>query len=107
MSVAPAQATEPRRIWSPAWGVKRLALTLSFVGVLTGLGLFQVWQRYQVYRLGMQLSAETLRYRSLLDDNAKLKLELATLKRVGRIRHEAEERLHMRTPVPHDIVEIR
>jgi cell division protein FtsL len=82
-------------------------LTLVFVAVLTSLGIYQVWQRYEVYSLGLSLSTETLQYSSLLDESRKLKLELATIKRAGRIRREAANRLGMHVPPPQDIVEIR
>jgi len=89
------------------WGVKTVALTLAFVSTMTALGMFQVWQRYQVYRLGMELSTETLRYRSLLEEHKKLKLELATLKNVDKLVERAEGRLDMHVPAPQEIVEIR
>ena len=89
------------------WGVRSFVLTLLFVGMLTGLGIYQVWHRYQVYSLGMELSEETLRYRAYLEENRKLRLELATLKRVEQIRTKAADRLDMRVPAPQDIVEIR
>ncbi|MFT5431433.1 MAG: cell division protein FtsL [Myxococcota bacterium] len=89
------------------WGIKTFLLTLVFVSVLVGLGIYQVWHRYQVYSLGMDLSSETLSYRDGLDHNRKLKLELATLKRVERIRGEAEERLGMRVPAPQDVIEVQ
>ena len=89
------------------WGVRTVLLTLLFVTVLVSLGIYQVWHRYRVYALGMELSAETLRYRSALEENRKLRLELATLKRVEHLRSKAEEQLGMRVPAPQDIVEIR
>lgn len=99
-----ARPEPPRRV---IWGVKSVVLTLLFVATLSSLGIYQVWHRYQVYSLGTDLSTETLRYRSLLEENRRLRLELATLKRVDRIRKEASERLGMRVPAPQDIVEIR
>ena len=107
-SVAAAIRTErapeaERRVW----GIKTFTLTLVFVAVLAALGVYQVRQRYQVYSLGVSLSQATLEYRVALDQNKKLRLELATLKRAGRIRREAAERLEMHVPAPQDIVEIR
>jgi len=78
-----------------------------FVTLLTSLGIYQVWQRYQVYALGLELSTGTLQYRAQLQENRKLRLELATMKRADRIRAEASERLGMGVPAPQDIVEIR
>ena len=82
-------------------------LTFMFVTLLTSLGIYQVWQRYQVYALGLELSTSTLQYRAHLQENRKLRLELATMKRADRIRTEAAERLGMGVPAPQDIVEIR
>jgi cell division protein FtsL len=78
-----------------------------FVVILVGLGIYQVTHRYRLYRLGMDLSTESLRYRSLLEDNRKLRLELATLKRVDRVRRDAVNRLGMHVPAPQEVVEIR
>jgi cell division protein FtsL len=89
------------------WGIKTFALTFGFVGILTGLGIYQVWQQYEVYSLGVELSHETLSYRALLDNNRRLRLERATLKRGERVRKEATERMGMRIPMPHQVVEIR
>ncbi len=82
-------------------------LTFAFVTAMSVLGIYQVWQRYELYSLGMDLSGETLRYQALLDDGKKLRLERATLKRAERIRQEAIDRLQMRMPGPKDVVEIR
>ncbi len=90
-----------------SWGLRSFVLVAVFVSILTSLGIYQVWHRYQVYQLGMELSTETLKYRSMLDESRRLRLELATLKRVERIRREASDRLGMRVPAPQDIVEIR
>jgi cell division protein FtsL len=89
------------------WGVRTFVFTLVFVVVLVSLGIYQVWHRYRVYSLGMELSRETLVYRSALEENRKLRLELATLKRVDHLRARAEDRLGMHVPAPQDIVEIR
>jgi len=92
---------------SPYWGLKTFALTLGFVIALLSLGVYQVWQRYDLYSLGMSLSGETLRYRALVEDRKKLRLERATLKRAERIRQEAASRLGMHHPAPTDVVEIQ
>jgi cell division protein FtsL len=104
--LATAQPTEIR-IRRYAEGIRSFVLTLLFVAVLSSLGIYQVWQRFEVYVLGLQLSTETLQYRSALEDGRKLKLELATIKRAGVIRQQAADRLDMRVPPPQDIVEIR
>ena len=101
------QHTAERETERVIWGLKTFLLTFVFVGVLVGLGIYQVWHRYQVYSLRMQLSSETLQYRDGLEENRKLRLELATLKRVDHIRAEAHERLQMRVPAPDDIIEVR
>lgn len=103
---AEAPQLKPARRRAP-WGVKTIVLTLLFVTSISLLGMYQVWQRYQVYRLGMELSHETLRYRSLLEEHKKLKLELATLKNVDRLVERAEGHLEMHVPAPQEIVEIR
>ena len=105
-AVAQAPQLKPPRRRAP-WGIKTIILTMVFVTSMSLLGMYQVWQRYQVYRLGMELSHETLRYRSLLEEHKKLKLELATLKNVDRLVEQAEGRLDMHVPAPQEIVEIR
>mgnify|MGYP003956314517 CR=1 FL=1 len=104
--MAASQPTE-LRIRRYAEGIRSFVLTLVFIAVLSALGIYQVWQRYEVYALGLELSTETLKYRSMLDDSRKLKLELATIKRAGVVRREAASRLGMHVPPPQNIVEIR
>ncbi len=104
----PKQKREPapvRPIRLPL-GIRTFSLMLLFTSVLTSLGVYQVWHRHQVYTMAQELSMETLRYREQLQQSRKLRLELATLKRVERIRKEASDRLGMRVPAPQDIVEI-
>ena len=89
------------------WGAKAVGLTAAWVAVLVVLGLYQVWQRHQIHLLGVELSTQTLRYRAAYEENRKLRLELASVKHVDRVRDEAEKRLGMRIPAPQDLVEIR
>ena len=89
------------------WGAKAFALTAVWVVILVALGLYQVWQRHQVHFLGVELSNETLQYRRAYDENRRLRLELASVKHVDRVRADAEKRLGMRVPAPQDLIEIR
>ncbi|MFT7621298.1 MAG: cell division protein FtsL [Myxococcota bacterium] len=107
MSAARAQKVEASTAIRLPLGIRNFVLIFTFVGVLTSLGVYQVFHRHRVYSMARELSTETLRYRTLLDESRKLRLELATLKRVGRIRREASDRLGMHVPAPQDIVEIR
>ncbi len=88
-------------------GVRAVVGVVGYVVVLAGLGVYHVWQRHDARRLGMDLSTETLRYRAAYEEHKKLKLELASVKRVDRLRDNAEARLGMRAPAPQHIVEIR
>lgn len=89
------------------WGLKAFGYTALYVSILVGLGLYQVWHRHELHRLGVQLSTETLQYRAAYEENRKLRLELASVKHADRVREEAERKLHMRVPAPQDIIEIR
>jgi len=106
--LAAAQPIEQRAARAEQYttGIRTFVLTLVFVSLLTGLGIYQVWQRYQVYALGLELSTQTLQYRALLEEERRLRLELATMKRAGSIRQQAGERLEMRIPAPQDVVEV-
>lgn len=106
-TVEPTKAGDPTRSERVSWGIRTFVLTLLFVAALSTLGIYQVWHRYQVHSLGMDLSTETLKYRAQLEEERKLTLELATLKRVERVRKDARERLGMHVPAPQDVVEIR
>lgn len=88
-------------------GVKAVVVIVSYVSVLVCLGLYHVWQQHDARRLGMELSNETLRFRAAYEEHKKLRLELASVKRVDRLREAAESRLGMRAPAPQEIVEIR
>jgi cell division protein FtsL len=89
------------------WGAKAFALTFLWVGALTALGVYHVRNRHEVHRLGVELSTETLRYRSRYEENRKLRLELSSVKHADRVRDQAEKHLGMRVPAPQDLIEIR
>ena len=107
MTVEAAQSEARDDTPRVVWGAKVFAFTVLWVGALVGLGLYHVWQRHEVHQLGVELSTETLKYRSRYEENRKLRLELASVKRADRVRARAENRLEMRVPAPQDLIEIR
>ena len=74
-----------------------LPVTLCW-GLLAGVGILHVASRSQVVDAAYRLSSLESENRTLLLDNDKLKLELATLKRPARLEALARTRLGMAPP---------
>ena len=87
--------------------LRAIALIVVFAAGIAVLGIVQVSHRHRLYEAGMDLSRQTLRYRKLLEENQRLRLELATIKQADRIREVARRRLGMRVPAPQEIVEVQ
>jgi cell division protein FtsL len=84
-----------------------LLLFTLFLFCLIGGSLFYVWSRIQVIQLGYEISDSVKAERALMEDNKKLRVEIATLKSYGRIEKLAVEELRMAKPKPDQVIVIR
>jgi cell division protein FtsL len=81
-----------------------LALFLLF---LIGASLVYVWSRIQVIQAGYEISHAMKTGRGLVEENKKLRVEMATLKSYARIEKFATEELGMSKPSPDQVIIIR
>ena len=87
------------------WNLPILFILLMLFVI--GGGLFYVWSRVQVIRLGYEISNALKQERALTETNKKLRLEIATLKSYARIEKFATEELRMAEPRPEQVIVIR
>lgn len=71
---------------------------LSLVAFMAILSLFYIWSRVQIVQYGYEINSLNDRRMSLLEENKKIKVEVATLKAPQRIEKIALEQLRMRAP---------
>ena len=96
LAATPYQPTLPRRIWEP-----RLGIFLLFAGLFLAAGL--VSSSYLAYRgsvatMGYSLQRLEAESASWKSKNDQLRAELARLKSLAFIEHEATQRLQMQRP---------
>ena len=84
-----------------------LVLTIVLALVVAGAGLFRVWTRSEVQRLGYAIVEAEGRMRTAEADRARLTVEEATLSSPIRIAAVAESRLGLKSPRPEQIVDLR
>lgn len=108
-AAAPAKVVirSPARLLRLHQAMMRRMRTQSFLWLATlsvaaavGAALLHVSVRMQVIRIGYQLSHETRLHHELVQQNQRLRLELATRKDPSQIERLARERLHMTSPDP-------
>ncbi len=68
--------------------------------------LFHVWSRLAVVQLGYRLAAARAAHAHLLEQNRRLRLELATLRAPVRLAAAARDRLGLVPPAPTQIVHL-
>ena len=83
-----------------------LLLLLTLV-VVTAATVSQVWTRLKAIDYGYRISKASKEHAKLLEINRRLRIEVALLKRPGRIARIAREELGMREPVPGQIRPLR
>lgn len=83
--------------------VFRLMFLVAFMAVLS---IFYIWSRIQIVEYGYSINDLTLKQEKLIEENKKLKVEVATLKSPERIEKIAQEKLGMQTPTTGQMVEL-
>ncbi|UCD71402.1 MAG: cell division protein FtsL [Syntrophobacterales bacterium] len=79
-------------------------LVFFTIAALIACFLFYVWSRVLVIKLGYDLSEAMEVQLKLVQDNKKLKIEIATLKSLARIERIAQDELDMEKPIPGQII---
>ena len=85
---------------------------LTFVALVVALvfiacSLFYVWSHHQIISLGYETSQASREEQELLQENKKLRLELAGLKSPGRIERMASQELGLGTPQKEQLIIVR
>ncbi len=75
--------------------------------VLMAVAITYVWSHIQMTRLEYQLAEEMTRKEHLMEEQRRLKLELATLKSPQRIESIARKSLHMSYPERDQVIVIK
>lgn len=86
---------------------KAVLLSLTAAALLLVISLFHVWSQLRVFKLGYQLSQASAVHMGLSQENAQLRLEVATLKSPQRIEKVARETLGLNLPQPEQIIVIK
>jgi len=86
------------------WKLSRLiVVALLFMAT----ALMYVWFRVSITNIDYQIAGEMNRRDALLEENRKLKVEVATLKSPGRIEAIARDKLGMRYPERDQVIFLR
>jgi hypothetical protein len=93
----PAVGRVPRR---------RLVTTAAVLGVFLVAALVHVWSRLAVVQLGYRLAAAQAAHAHLLEQDRRLRLELATLRAPGHLAAAALDRLGLVPPAPAQIIHL-
>jgi len=75
--------------------------------VFIGSSLFYVWSHHQIISLGYETSQATRDEQTLLQDNKRLRLELAALKAPSRIEKMAQQQLGLGIPQKEQLIIVR
>jgi cell division protein FtsL len=89
--------------------VNRNLIFVVLVGALVFIGcsLFYVWSHHQIISLGYETSEAAREEQALLQENNRLRLELASLKAPGRIERVAQQELGLVPPQKEQLIIVR
>lgn len=90
---------------APRWDV--LPYLMVVLLLLTGVSLFHVWSRFRVVEYGLQITEAGRHLKEAQQENAQLRLEVASLKSPARIEGLAKGELGMALPTEQQVVVIR
>lgn len=107
--IAVSDVAQAPEAFSSAKGVNRnlvfVALVVAVVFIVCSL--FYVWAHHQVISLGYEISKASQDEQLLLQENKKLRLELAALKSPSRIESLALKELGFRNPQKEQLIIVR
>ena len=82
-------------------------VVLVVAAVFIGCSLFYVWSHHQILSLGYETSEAAREEQRLLQENNRLRLELASLKAPGRIERMAQQELGLVPPQKEQLIIVR
>jgi len=84
-----------------------ILVVLATTLVVIGCSLFYVWSHQQIISLGYETSEAAREEQALLQENKRLRLELASLKAPGRIERMAQHELGLVPPQKEQLIIVR
>ena len=87
--------------------LRPVVTAILIVASFAAVGLFHTWLRIEGLRIGYSLSQATSEQRTLLGENERLRLEVATLEAPARIERIARKDLGMRPPEAGEVIVVR
>jgi cell division protein FtsL len=102
IGVPPREESGPREVNRNLIFVA-LVVALAFIGC----SLFYVWSHHQIVSLGYEISQAIGEEQELLQENKKLRLELAALKSPRRIERMASQELGLVSPQKDQLIIVR
>lgn len=81
--------------------------TLFLLALLAVLSLVTIWSRVQVVQYGYDINRLISNQQVYLENNKKLKTEVATLRSPERLEKTAREKLGMQTPAEGQILQLK
>jgi cell division protein FtsL len=85
----------------------QIFVVLAVALVVIGCCLFYVWFQHQIISLGYETSEAAREEQALLQENKRLRLELASLKAPGRIERMAQHELGLVPPQKEQLIIVR
>jgi cell division protein FtsL len=82
-------------------------LVLMVALVFVGCSLFYVWSHHQILSLGYETSQAAREEQTLIQENKRLRLELASLKAPSRIERMAQQQLGLGIPQKGQLIIVR
>ena len=80
---------------------------IAVMVLLTLVSVFHVWSRVEVIDLNLRISESSRKYKEELQENKRLKVEVASLKAPARIEAVAKGELGMALPTDQQVVLVR
>jgi cell division protein FtsL len=108
-TVAIGHAGQMREASLPARGMDRslIFVTLVVAAVFIACALFSVWAHHQVLALGYEISKANQEEQELMQENKKLRLDVAALKSPSRIEGVALKTLGFANPQKDQLIIVR
>lgn len=80
--------------------------SLLMTAIIVAIGLLTVWSRLESVRLGYQITEQAKLNHNLIQENRRLRIEAAELKRPIRVLSLVRERLGLHLPQKGQVIEI-
>ena len=103
------RVTAPRQLEAILEGRRNefIPALLAILALLIIVSIFHVWSRVTVVDLNLKLSEGRKRFKDMQQEQARLKIEIASLKTPSRIEAVAHQQLGLTLPTNQQVVQVR